>query len=72
MLDFTTLEEAEELLDPAVFHKSNRQSIININAIESIKPLENQKLIVSLKVPLKLEIDISREKALAFKKWRDS
>lgn len=72
MLDFTTLEEVEELLDPAVFYRSNRQSIININAIESIKPLENQKLIVTLKAPFKLEIDISREKAPAFKKWLDS
>ena len=72
MLDFTTLEEVEELLDPAVFYRSNRQSIININAIESIKPLENQKLIVTLKPPLVLDIDVSREKAPTFKKWLDS
>lgn len=71
MLDFATLEEVEELLDPKQFYRSNRQSIININAIQSVKPHENQKLTVSLIHPLKLEVDISREKAPAFKKWLD-
>lgn len=71
MLDFATLEEVEELLDPKQFYRSNRQSIININAIQSVKPHENQKLTLSLTPPLKLEVDISREKAPAFKKWLD-
>lgn len=71
ILDFTTLEEVEELLDPSLFYRSNRQSIVNINAIGSVKPHENQKLTITLKAPLKMEIDISREKAPAFKKWLD-
>lgn len=71
MLDFATLEEVEELLDPKIFYRSNRQSIININAIQSVKPHENQKLTVTLQPPLNLEVDISREKAPAFKKWLD-
>jgi hypothetical protein len=40
-------------------------------AIQSVKLHENQKLTVHLKQPLKLEMDISREKAPAFKKWFD-
>ena len=71
ILDFTTLEEVEELLDPSIFYRSNRQSIVNINAIASVKPHENQKLTLTLKAPLKLEVDISREKAPGFKKWLD-
>lgn len=71
ILDFTTLEDIEELLDPKVFYRANRQSIIHINAIQSVKPHENQKLSVFLKAPLKMELDISREKAPAFKKWFD-
>jgi DNA-binding LytR/AlgR family response regulator len=71
ILDFTTLEEIEELLDPKIFYRANRQYIINIEAIQSVKPHENQKLAVQLKAPLKLEVDISREKAPAFKKWFD-
>lgn len=71
ILDFTTLEDIEELLDPKMFYRANRQSIIHINAIQSVKPHENQKLSVFLKAPLKMELDISREKAPAFKKWFD-
>lgn len=71
ILDFTTLEDIEELLDPKIFYRANRQSIIHINAIQSVKPHENQKLSVFLKAPLKMELDISREKAPAFKKWFD-
>lgn len=71
ILDFTTLDEIEELLDPKLYYRANRQSIIHIDAIQSIKPQENQKLVVSLKAPLKMEQDISREKAPGFKKWFD-
>lgn len=69
ILDFITLEEIEELLDPALFYRSNRQSIIHIDAVQSIKPHENQKLTLLMKAPLKMEQDISREKAPGFKKW---
>jgi len=71
ILDFTTLEEVESLLDPNTFYRANRQAIIHYNAILSIKPHENQKLTVTLKSPAKMEIDISRDKAPAFKKWLD-
>ena len=70
-LDFETLEELEEMLDPETFYRANRQSIIHMQAIASVKPRENQKLTVTLKGPLKTEVDISREKAPAFKKWLD-
>ncbi|WP_221390808.1 LytTR family DNA-binding domain-containing protein [Dyadobacter sp. NIV53] len=72
VIDFTTMEDIEELLDPRKFFRANRQSIINIEAIQGIKFHENQKLTVLLKSPLKLEMDISREKAPAFKKWFDN
>ncbi len=69
--DFSALEDIEEVLDPAIFFRANRQAIINIHSIQSVKPHGNQKLVVQLKQPLKLEIDISREKAPLFKKWID-
>lgn len=71
ILDFTTLEEVEELLNPLQFYRANRQTIINIEAIQSVRLHENQKLTLQLKSPLKIEVDISREKAPAFKKWFD-
>jgi DNA-binding LytR/AlgR family response regulator len=71
ILDFITLDEIEELLDPKLYYRANRQSIIHIDSIHSIKPQENQKLVITLKSPLKMEQDISREKAPGFKKWFD-
>jgi DNA-binding LytR/AlgR family response regulator len=69
ILDYTTLEEIEELLDPKIYYRANRQYIVHIDAIQSVKPHENQKLTLTLKSPLKIEADISREKAPGFKKW---
>lgn len=69
--DFSALEEIEELLDPKTFFRANRQVIINIGAVHSVKPHGNQKLSVQLRSPLKMEVDISREKAPLFRKWVD-
>lgn len=71
-VDYSTLEEIEELLDPQTFYRANRQFILNIEAVHTVKPVENSKLIVRLKEPNhKLEIDMSRLKSPEFKKWLD-
>ena len=67
--DHESLEELEELLDPAVFFRANRQCIINIQAIHSVRPQDNGKLLLSLKAPFKQTVEVSREKAPAFRKW---
>lgn len=71
ILEFSTLDEIEELLDPKLYYRANRQAIIHIESIQSIKLVENQKLIITLKPPLNMQLDISREKAPGFKKWFD-
>lgn len=71
VVDFVTLEEIELLLDPRQFYRANRQYIVHIDAIQSVRLHENQKLTLTLKPPLKIEVDISREKAPVFKKWFD-
>lgn len=71
ILDYNSLEEIEELLDPQLFYRANRQYIVHVDAIQSVRPHENQKLTLILKAPLKMEVDISREKAPSFKKWLD-
>lgn len=71
-LDYPSLDEVEELLDPRQFFRANRQYIINLDAIQSVKPVENSKLVIRLKEPNhKLEIDTSRQKSPEFKKWLD-
>jgi DNA-binding LytR/AlgR family response regulator len=72
LLDYSTLDDVEELLDPDRFYRANRQYIIHVDAIQTVKPMENSKLTIRLKEPNhKFEIDISREKAPVFKKWMD-
>jgi DNA-binding LytR/AlgR family response regulator len=71
LLDYNSMDEIEALLDPRYFYRANRQYIVHIDAIQTITPHENQKLTVRLKAPLLFEMDISREKAPAFKKWCD-
>jgi DNA-binding LytR/AlgR family response regulator len=64
-----TLEELEEMLDPQVFFRLNRQFISNISSIDSIHNYFNGKLKLYLKQKDQEEVIISREKAPLFKEW---
>jgi DNA-binding LytR/AlgR family response regulator len=68
IMSFETLDEIEEVLNPEIFYRANRQFIVNVNAVNSMIPKENSKLTVHLKAPLKAAIDISRDKAPEFRK----
>jgi DNA-binding LytR/AlgR family response regulator len=63
-----TLDEIENLLDPELFFRVNRQYIVHIQAVGLIKTT-HKGLTLQLKAPFQLSLDISREKAAAFKKW---
>ena len=63
------MEEIEELLDPKLFFRANRQFIICAPAVDSFRGDSYGKLIVKLKAPLDAAVDVSREKAQAFKTW---
>lgn len=67
--DFETMDELEDLLDPAVFFRANRQVFVQVNAVESYRTDSYGKLQVKLKAPVSATVDISREKAQAFKTW---
>lgn len=63
-----TLDELEGLLNPEIFFRASRQYIIHIQSVDRVKTT-HKGLTVQLKPVYKTEIDISREKATAFKKW---
>jgi two-component system, LytTR family, response regulator len=63
-----TLDEVESLLDPEKFFRVNRQFIIHIQSVARIKST-HKGLNVQLKAPFNNELEISREKAVAFKRW---
>jgi len=67
--DHTTLDEVESLINPETFFRVNRQYIINIRFVERIKTTHKGLSVSIAHVPG--EIDISREKAVAFKTWLD-
>lgn len=48
-LDFNSIEEIEDVLDPRQFYRANRQTLLSIKAIQSVRLHENQKLTVTLK-----------------------
>jgi len=63
-----TLDEVESLIDPSVFFRVNRQYIIHLQTVARVKTT-HKGLTVQLKAPFNIELDISREKATAFKEW---
>lgn len=66
--DHQTMDEIENLLNPELFFRVNRQYILHIQSVGRIKTT-HKGLTVQLKPPFNNEIDISREKASAFKTW---
>lgn len=66
-----TLDELEQLLDPGIFFRANRQFIITSKSIEKIQKYFNEKGIIKLKRSLETEVIISRIKMPLFKAWLD-
>jgi DNA-binding LytR/AlgR family response regulator len=63
-----TLDEIESMVDPAKFFRVNRQNLIHIQSVSRVKATHKGMTII-LKPPFNLEIDLSREKITALKKW---
>ncbi|MFN8310278.1 MAG: LytTR family DNA-binding domain-containing protein [Chitinophagales bacterium] len=65
--DYQTIDELEELVDPAIFFRANRQTLVHIDGIESYSKHSSLKLEVRLKNGMLT--DVSREKAQDFRHW---
>lgn len=66
-----SLEKLEELIDPAIFYRLNRQVFASLNSISKIALWYNGKLKISLTPTLDIDTYVSREKANGFKSWID-
>lgn len=64
-----TLEKLEEELNPDIFFRANRHTILNIDSIERFENYFGGKLMVFLTPPFKNRITVSRLKATIFKMW---
>lgn len=69
--DYRSLDEVEDLVSPVHFFRANRQYIIAMPAIESMRSDETGKVMVKLKLQNAPDIIVSKEKAAAFRKWVD-
>lgn len=68
--DYKTLDELDELVDPARFFRASRQCLVGLDAVAGYRPHEGQKLQVLLKSPNDaLALFVSKEKAGAFRSW---
>jgi two-component system LytT family response regulator len=64
-----TLDELENMLDPEIFFRANRQFIISRKAIKDIDLWFNNRLSVNLKVSLPEKILVSKARVPEFKSW---
>lgn len=69
--DYNTIDEIEEVVNPAHLFRANRQTIVHIQQVESYKKHDTGKIELHLKCDKNTRIDISREKANEFIKWLD-
>ena len=69
--DYRSLDEVEELVNPDIFFRCNRQHLLNLHFIESYRGDDTGKLTLRLRGIKTDDIIISKEKAAEFRKWFD-
>ena len=70
ILDYT-LEQLEEMLDPAEFYRINRKYLVRSVAIQDIISYTNSRLKLVLKGSQDNDIIVARERVQDFKSWLD-
>lgn len=69
--DFRSLDEVEELVNPKIFYRANRQHLVHLPFIESYRGDDTGKLTLKLQCIKTPDLIVSKEKAAEFKKWFD-
>ncbi len=68
IIDFT-LDSLKPMLEPEKFFRINRQFLVSINAIQTVKPYFKGRLIVYVNPKSEVDVVVSSEKASAFRAW---
>ncbi len=71
MIDYT-LDQLDNILDPADYFRINRKIILHVASISRIHPYFNSRLKLELKPATDLEVIVSRDRVSNFKNWLDS
>jgi two-component system, LytTR family, response regulator len=69
--DFRSLDEIEELVNPKIFYRVNRQHLVHLPFIESYRGDDTGKLTLKMRGIKTSELIVSKEKAAEFRKWFD-
>ncbi len=64
-----TMDELEDMLDPAAYFRISRSFYVSVNSIDKIDDYFGNRLILALKPAVDKEALVSREKVTDFKKW---
>ncbi len=67
----SSLDELENVLDPDIFYRANRQFLIHKNGIKSIERFFMRKIVVELVIPTQEAIVISKVKVGDFLRWME-
>ena len=63
------LDELENLLDPQLFFRINRQFIVNFNSIEKMSSVSKSRVKLILKPKTEEDTIVSTERSPVFKEW---
>ncbi|MDX5348651.1 MAG: LytTR family DNA-binding domain-containing protein, partial [Hymenobacteraceae bacterium] len=63
------LDQLEEILDPSVFFRINRQFVVNIAAIDTMHAYSKSRVKIELNPECDLETIVSTERSSGFKHW---
>lgn len=64
-----TMDELQDMLDPAQYFRISRSFYVSVNSIDKIDDYFGNRLILQLKPTVDKEALVSREKVTDFKKW---
>ena len=67
-----SLDQIQEMLATDQFYRLNRQYLVNFNAIKEVEHYFARKLLVSLAIPIKEKLLVSKEKARSFLDWLEN
>jgi two-component system, LytTR family, response regulator LytT len=68
IVDFT-LEKLEDMLDPLLFFRINRQFIVSFESIQNMYPYPRGRVKIELNPPTKEDTVVSIDRAFDFKEW---
>lgn len=69
--DYRSLDEVQELVDPSLFYRANRQQLVHLPFIESYRTDDTFKITLKMRNLKGPDVIISKEKAAEFRRWFD-